>query len=230
MSIIPIPGFSEPFSALSHLVAAGVFLLFGCRLVKYTKHMPVRVITVSIYVFSVVFLLSMSGVFHLLEPGSPERAVLQRLDHAGIFVLIAGTFTPIHAILFSGFWSWGFLLFIWAIAITGLTLKTIFFNELAEWIGLMIYIGLGWLGIISGFLTHRLHGFKVIKPLLYGAFAYTIGAVMEFIRFPIIFDGVIGPHECFHIAVIAGIAWHWQFIRNFLKQPHRSDAAIQETV
>ena len=84
----------------------------------------------------------------------------------------------------------------------------------------MIYIGLGWMGIVSGYLTHRLHGFRVIKPLVFGAFAYTIGAVMEFMRMPVLLEGVIGPHECFHIAVIAGIAWHWQFIRNFLKQPH----------
>ncbi len=220
MNVIPVTGFSEPFSSISHLFAALVFLFFGSRLLRRAAGNKERIITVGVYVFSVVFLLSMSGVFHLLEPGSDGRAVLQRLDHAGIFILIAGTFTPIHVILFHGFWSWGFLLLIWGIAISGLTLKTIFFTELAEWVGLTIYIGLGWMGIVSGYLTHRLHGFHVIKPLVYGAFAYTIGAIMEFMRVPVLIEGVIGPHECFHIAVIAGIAWHWQFIRNFLKQPH----------
>lgn len=216
MNTIPVPGFSEPFSAISHLLAASVFFYFGLRLLRRAYGNRERVVTVSIYVFSVIFLLSMSGVFHLLEPGTSGREVLQRLDHAGIFILIAGTFTPIHIILFHGFWSWGFLLLIWLLAIVGLTLKTVYFHEMAEWIGLSIYIGLGWMGIVSGYLTHRLHGFSVIKPLLYGAIAYTLGAIMEFMRVPVIIPGVIGPHECFHIAVIAGIAWHWLFIRNFL--------------
>lgn len=220
MNPIPVPGFSDPFSAISHLVAALIFFGSGHRLILLARGSRERIITVGIYVFSVVFLLSMSGVFHLLEPGSAGRAVLQRLDHAGIFILIAGTFTPIHAILFHGFWSWGFLVLIWGMAITGLTLKTIFFHDLAEWLGLMFYLGLGWMGILSGYLTHRLHGFEAIKPLIYGALAYTVGAIMEFMRMPVIIPGVIGPHELFHIAVIAGIAWHWQFIRNFLKFPY----------
>ena len=219
MNPIPIPGFSDPFSAITHLLAALVFFAFGLRLLLQARGNLVRLITVGVYVFSVVFLLSMSGVFHLLEPGSVGRAVLQRLDHAGIFILIAGTFTPVHALMFRGFWSWGFLLLIWMLAISGLTLKTIFFHDLAEWMGLLFYLGLGWLGIVSGYLTHRLHGFDVIKPLIYGALAYTVGAVMEFMRWPVLIDGVIGAHELFHIAVIAGIAWHWLFVRNILKQP-----------
>jgi len=224
---IPIPGFSDPFSAITHLVAALVFFVFGIRLLLQARGSTVRVITVGIYVFSVVFLLSMSGVYHLLDYEGDGRAVLQRLDHAGIFVLIAGTFTPVHANLFRGFWSWGFLLLIWALAITGLTLTTIFFNDMAEWLSLMFYLGLGWLGIISGYLTHRLHGFDVVKPLIYGALAYTVGAIMEFMRWPVIIEGVIGPHELFHIAVIAGIAWHWLFISNLLQQSEQERKAAE---
>jgi channel protein (hemolysin III family) len=223
---IPIPGFSDPFSAITHLVAALVFFAFAFRLLLQARGSAVRVITISVYVFSVVFLLSMSGVFHLLDHGGAGRDVLQRLDHAGIFVLIAGTFTPVHGILFRGFWSWGFLLLIWVLAITGLTLTTIFFNDMAEWLGLVFYLGLGWLGIVSGYLTHRLHGFEVIKPLIYGALAYTVGAIMEFMRWPVIIEGVIGPHELFHIAVIAGVTWHWLFIRNLLKQPEQERKVI----
>jgi channel protein (hemolysin III family) len=215
---ISIPGFSDPFSAISHLAAALVFFALGIRLLLQARGSTARVIAIGFYVFSVVFCLSMSGVYHLLDHHGAGRVVLQRLDHAGIFILIAGTFTPVHAILFRGFWSWGFLFLIWALAITGLTLTTIFFNDMAEWLGLMFYLGLGWLGIISGYLTHRLHGFEVIKPLIYGALAYTVGAIMEFMRWPVIIDGVIGPHELFHIAVITGVAWHWLFIRNLLKQ------------
>jgi len=224
MDIIPIPGFSDPFSSISHLLAAFVFLVYGVQLIALAGGHRVRVAAVSVFVFSVVFLLSMSGIFHLLEHQSDGRAILQRLDHAGIFALIAGTFTPVHTVLFKGFWRWGFLLLIWALAITGITLKSIFFNEFAEWLGLMFYLGLGWLGILSAYLTHRLHGFTVIKPLIYGALAYTAGATLEFLRLPIVIMGVIGPHELFHIAVIAGIVWHWQFVKSLLRMNYkRSD-------
>jgi len=217
MNTISIPGFSDPFSSISHLVGVLVFLVYGIKLIKLCQQHRSLVAAIGVYVFSIIFLLSMSGVFHLLDHDSDGRAVLQHLDHAGIFGLIAGTFTPIHCILFKGFWRWGFLFLIWTLAIAGITFKSIFFNELAEWVGLMFYLGLGWLGILSAYLTHRLHGFKIIKPLLYGAVAYTVGASLEFLRLPIVIPGVIGPHELFHIAVLAGIAWHWRFVRDLLK-------------
>lgn len=216
MNAISIPGFSEPFSSLSHLLGAFVFFIYGIKLIYMARSHFGWAVAVGVFVLSGVFLLSMSGVFHLLELEGLSRMVLQRLDHAGIFALIAGTFTPVHTILFTGFWRWGFLLIVWSIAIAGITLKSIFFNDLAEWVGLAAYLGLGWLGILSALLTHRLHGFLIIKPLLYGALAYTLGASLEFLRYPVIISGVLGPHELFHIAVLAGLAWHWVFIRNLL--------------
>lgn len=217
MNTTSIPGFSDPFSSISHLLGALVCLVYGYKLVRLADGRRERVIAVRVFVYSAVFLLTMSGVFHLLEHDTPGRAVLQRLDHAGIFALIAGTFTPVHTILFKGFWRWGFLLLIWTLAILGITLKSIFFNDMAEWLGLVFYLGLGWLAIASAYLTHRLHGFNTIKPLLYGGLAYTVGAGLEFTQYPIIIAGVIGPHELFHIAVLAGIAWHWNFISTLLK-------------
>ena len=216
MDTISIPGFNDPFSSLSHLIAALVFMIYGVKLIYQARSNPGWAVAVTVFVVSGVFLLSMSGVFHLLEQQNAGRDLLQRLDHAGIFALIAGTFTPVHTILFTGFWRWGFLILIWSLAIAGIVLKSIYFNDLAEWIGLVAYLGLGWLGILSAYLTHRLHGFTIIKPLIYGALAYTIGAGMEFLRLPVVIAGVIGAHELFHIAVLAGLAWHWQFIRNLL--------------
>jgi len=225
MNNISIPGFAEPFGSISHLLAAFVFLIYGVKLLELARGHRGWVFAVGVFIFSVVFLLSMSGVFHMLEYGSSGRAVLQRLDHAGIFVLIAGTFTPAHSILFTGFWRWGILLFIWTLAILGIILKSVFFNELAEWIGLVLYLGLGWVGLVTAYLTYRLYGFAVLRPLIYGALAYTVGALLEFTRWPVVIPGLIGPHELFHIAVIAGIAWHWQFIQNMLKlkQSHAQD-------
>lgn len=217
MTITPIPGFADPFSSMTHLLAAFVFLLFGIRLIMQSRQAGHWLLANSVYVFTVVFLLSMSGVYHLLDHDTSGRMVLQRLDHAGIFALIAGTFTPVHVILFKGFWRWGFLILIWTLAITGITLKSIFFNDLQYGLGLIFYLTMGWMGVFSGYLTHRLHGFAVVKPLLYGAIAYTIGGALEFLQLPILIPGVLGAHEIFHIAVLFGIAWHWQFVRSLMR-------------
>ncbi|MBI3562359.1 MAG: hemolysin III family protein [Gammaproteobacteria bacterium] len=219
--IIPIPGFSEPFSSLSHLVGAGVFCALGIWLIIRGRGHAGRVLALVIFSVSVVFLLAMSGVFHLLQPGGAARNVLQRLDHAGIFFLIAGTFTPIHGILFQRGWRWGILVLVWTIAITGITLKTIFFHDIAEWLGLGLYLGLGWLGAVTGILLYRRHSFGCIKPLLYGALAYTAGAIMEFIQMPTLVRGVIGPHEVFHIAVLVGISFHFALVVRITQRDRR---------
>ena len=91
-----------------------------------------------VFAFSCVLLLSISGVYHLLSPGGSGRYVLHRLDHAAIFILIAGSFTPVHAILFRGPWRWGMLAGVWTMAITGLTLKTVYFTSIPEWFGLLL--------------------------------------------------------------------------------------------
>jgi channel protein (hemolysin III family) len=218
-SIIPISGFSEPFSSITHLFSAGIFLLLGIWLIQRGRDSLTKVASLGIFAFSSVFLLTMSGVFHLLEPQGSARDVLQRLDHAGIFFLIAGTFTAVHSILFRGIWRWGMLLMIWAIAITSITLKTIYFHDLSEWLGLSLYLGMGWLGAITGVLLFRRFGFAFIKPLVYGALAYTAGAVMEFIRMPVLIPGVIGPHELFHIAVLMGLGCHFAFVLSFSRFP-----------
>jgi channel protein (hemolysin III family) len=136
---------------------------------------------------------------------------LQRLDHGAIFVLIAGTFTPLHGILFRGAWRWGPLLFVWAAAVAGVTLKSVFFDDLAEWLGLLFYLGMGWLGVVSGAELWRRHGGRFVRPLLGGGLAYTVGGVLEFLNWPQLVPGVIGPHEMFHVLVLVGAALHWRF-------------------
>ncbi len=213
--IYPIPGFSEPVSSLSHLLGAGVYAVLSIFLLWRGRGSWSRLAFLGVFVFACVFLLSMSGVYHLLAPGGSGRAVLGRLDHAAIFVLIAGTFTPAHGILFRGWGRWGPLLLIWAMAATGITLKSIFFTRCPEWLGLLLYLSMGWLGAVSGVVIWRCYGHWLVRPLIWGALAYTAGAVLEFLRWPVLIPGVVGPHELFHVAVLLGISWHWEFVRRF---------------
>ncbi len=144
---------------------------------------------------------------------------MQRLDHAGIWTMIAGTFTPIHWILFRARWRWLFLISLWTIAITGLVLKTVYFYDIPEWLGLSFYLGLGWLGVISFIKIHQIYGKENSKFLLLGGLAYTVGALSENLRWPFLIEGVFGPHEIFHICVLLGAYFHWKFIFEWSDYP-----------
>jgi hypothetical protein len=92
----PLPGFSDPVSSWTHLAGAGAFACLAPSLLRRGRGDGARLAFLGVFTFSTVFLLSMSGVYHLLSPGGAGRAVLRRLDHGAIFMLIAGTFTPLH--------------------------------------------------------------------------------------------------------------------------------------
>lgn len=207
----PLPGFADPVSSWLHLLGAGVALVLTFFLVAGGRGGWAK-ISLAIFGFSVVFLLSMSGTFHLLPRDTAGRDVLMRLDHAGIFFLIAGTFTPIHLILFTGWKRWLPLTLVWVCAITGITLKTIFFTDIPEGLGISFYLGLGWVGAISCWLLYHDYGASALELPVTGGLAYTIGAVLEFLRWPVVFPGIIGPHELFHVAVLIGVAAFWKFI------------------
>jgi channel protein (hemolysin III family) len=211
--MLAIPGFSEPVSSLTHLAGAVVFAILSASLIARGRGDARRVISLAVFAFSCVLLLSFSGVYHLLTPGTAARGVLMRLDHAAIFVLIAGSFTPVHVIRLRGLWHWHLLAWIWLAAIAGLVLKTVYFEATPQWLGLLMYLGLGWLGVISTVALARRSGVRFVLPLVWGALAYTIGAVAEFLEWPVLVPGIVGPHEVFHLAVLAGISFHWAFIR-----------------
>ena len=140
---------------------------------------------------------------------------MERLDHSAIFVLIAGTFTPAHGLLFRGVWRWEFLLLIWSAAIAGITLKAVYFTSFPEWLGLSIYLSLGWLGILSALKLWRRFGFAFVRPLILGGIAYSIGAVMEYMQWFVLIPHVVEYHEVFHIMVLVGAGFHFRFVRQF---------------
>jgi channel protein (hemolysin III family) len=215
LTILPIPGFAEPVSSFTHLGGAAVFLILAIPLLYRGRGHLGRVLSLGVFAFTCVFLLSMSGVYHLLPHGSGGRAVLQRLDHSGIFALIAGTFTPVHAILFKGLMRWIPLFLIWAAAATGITLKTIFFTGIPNWLGLTLYLSMGWVGAAAGLIILFQFGWTFFKPLIIGAMAYTIGAAFEFLNWPVVIPGVIESHELLHVCVLVGVAYHWRFVSQF---------------
>ena len=130
--VISIPGFADPFSSLSHLFGAMVFAALGVILCVRGRGDGLRMVGLIAFSLGAVLLLATSGVYHLFQPTGYAHRVLQRIDHAAIFLLIAASFTPVHILLFRGWGRWGVLLLIWAIAILGITLKSIYFEHRAQ--------------------------------------------------------------------------------------------------
>ena len=223
MNIIAIPGFSEPFSSATHLLAAFAALVGLFYLWHKGRGNALRITSLVGFSLTLMFLFSMSGVYHLLDPAFLPREVLQRLDHAAIWTLIAGTFTPIHIILFRGKWRWAVLGIVWTIAITSLVLEVIFFEDIPEWASLAGYLGLGWIGVFTTRQFIKMYDDPSIHLLWLGGLAYSTGAILEFLRWPVFFPGVVEAHEVFHIFVILGAFFHWLFVFRWAHYPTKDN-------
>jgi channel protein (hemolysin III family) len=223
----PLPGFADPVSSWTHLLGAAAFVIVTLRMLRRRGGDTARVVALLVLGGSSVFLLSMSGVYHLLEVDGPARGVLRQLDHSGIFVLIAGTLTAVHMILFSGPWRWGMIAVAWSFCAVGVVLKAVFFDTTPEALGLAIYLAMGNLGLITTLRLWWLHGPAFIALLLAGGLTYTVGAVLDFLRVPVLVPGVIGPHELFHVAVLVALALHWRFLHVVLVDEERRAGAAE---
>lgn len=221
MKTHPLIGFENPISSWTHLLGAlGVSVLLMLLFLKggTGRRYPAPIL---IYGISCIFLLSMSGVYHLLPLGTSARYVLRILDHAGIFLLIAGTLIAVHLVLFSGLMKWGVITVASTIAALGITFGSIYFDRLPTYMTHSVYLAFGWLGMVSIIGIWRLKGTLSIRYLALGGIAYTIGAVLDWMEYPVLFPGYFGAHEVFHIAVILGVLFHWMFLLQAIKSAER---------
>lgn len=209
---------AEPFNCGTHLLGAVIWLAFGIAItVRRLRHGQGLRVSPLIFLISAVLLLSVSGIYHLLPFGSRVRHLFQVLDHAAIFALIAGSFTAVHDLAFTGVARWGAIAAAWLIASVCIIFTIIWFGSIPEFVSLSAYLAFGWLGVLSACaLIYRRSSAQRLAPLFYGGVAYTVGAVCEFFQWSV--AGIISPHEMFHVAVLAGIAFHWRFISTALKE------------
>ncbi len=207
-------GLNDPVASLSHLVAAVGALTGAYFMYRKGRGDALRSSSLLIFSASLLFLFSMSGVYHGLPPG-PWRMIFRRLDYAGIWIVIAGSSTPVHVLLFTGRWRWGLISLFWGAAMTSLVLIDVYFTRLPYWSIVLAYVGVSSLGIISyAHITAR-YGWKESSLLFLGGIAYITGALIDYLNGPVIFRGVLGAHELFHFLVIIGAALHWSFIYNW---------------
>lgn len=214
--VYTIPGFCQPVSSLTHLVAAAGACVAAVPLIRSGRGSLARMIALGVYALCVVALLAISGIYHSLDRGGSARAFMQHVDYFAIWLLIAGTFTAVHGVMCSGFWRRGVLTFIWVYAAAGTVLQIVWFKFFSGVPGLLLYLVLGWAGLGSIIKVGRQIGFRAVRPLWYAGILFSTGAILEALHQPVLIRNWVGPHEIFHLTVVAGVVIHWRFIRNLV--------------
>ena len=198
----------EPFNGLSHLAAAGLALPGAAWLAYLSRDTGVRLASLLIYGLSLVLMLSASAAYHLIDARPRVSQFLRKLDHTAIYLLIAGTYTPICLRFLTGFWQWGLLAIIWTLAMTGIGVKLLVLNA-PRWVTAGVYLAMGWLAIAGAreIFLHVPAG--ALAWLLAGGLAFTVGAVVYITKRPDFVPGVFGFHEIWHVFVILGCLCHY---------------------
>ena len=218
IAVYPLPGCREPLSSLSHMLGAFVFAAMAILLIRRGRGDWVRTSSLVVMAVSSVLLLILSSAYHLSWPG-PAREFLLRADVAGVFLLIAGSMTPVHAILFSGRSRWLVLVLIWTMAIAGIFLRMIYHDLVTDAVGVSIFLICGWGSLATAIVLWRRFGWAFIKPAVLAGASYTFGAIVLLFHGPTIVSGIMGPHELWHFAVLSGLAMHWRFVFQFASGP-----------
>lgn len=188
-----------------HAVAAVASVVLTLALCLLTYHNTPRLISMLIFGLSMVELYTVSATYHIGTGHWSSNAArrLRSLDHANIFVLIAGTYTPLCLALLTGWLQPGILVLIWALALTGVGLASLSLRA-PRWVTAGLYVGMGWVALLAlpAFLERL--PWPAVGLLLLGGVLYSVGALIYTLKWPNPFPRVLGFHEVFHLFVIAG--------------------------
>lgn len=168
-----------------------------------------------VFGLSLLLLYGASTIYHTLVLPPEKTKVLRRIDHMMIFVLIAGTYTPICLVSLHGVWGWTLLALIWGFALFGIGMK-IFWMNAPRWLSTLIYVVMGWLAVIAFVPLERAVSWGGIGMLLAGGLAYTVGAVIYALKKPNISWKYFGFHEIFHVFVLLGSSFHIAFMFQYV--------------
>jgi hemolysin III len=203
----------EPVSGLTHL--AGVLLALIGLIVLLTRAAGRvdQLVAFGVFGLSLIALYSASALYHLLPVSPAATARLRRLDHMTIFILIAGTYTPVCVLALEGGWRAGLLGLIWTLALGGVALKLLWM-EAPRWLSVGVYLAMGWLAVIAASAIFQAIPYGGIAWILGGGLVYSAGALIYALKRPNLVPGVFGFHELWHLFVLAGSACHfWAMLR-----------------
>ncbi len=210
MDVLPVAPVKPRLRGVFHEYAFFVSVACGVALVLAASDAKSRV-AAAIYAFAVSGLLGTSALYHRVTWRPQVRRWMRRLDHSMIFVLIAGTYTPVALLALKGTLSQAILIVVWAGALGGVIFKLVWIDA-PKWVFALVYIALGWVSAaIFGELPAAI-GWLGVAGLAVGGLLYTIGAVVYASERPNPFPKIFGYHEVFHVLVIVAAALHYAVI------------------
>lgn len=203
-------------SCISHFIGAIasvvglVFLVIWACLYGDTWN----IVSFSIYGASLILLYSASTVYHWVK-GEKVSATFRIVDHIMIYVLIAGTYTPIALGPLRGPWGWSIFGIVWGLTLLGIFFK-LFWMTAPRWLSTSIYLGMGWVVVIAAIPMIKTFTMEALFWLILGGLFYTIGAVLYGLKWPKFKNKYFGFHELFHIFILLGSLSHYWFIINYV--------------
>lgn len=204
------PLLREPVNALTHLLGAvlaavGLVVLLANGVANGSAR---QITAFAVFGASLVLMYSTSAIYHALNLSERGLTILRRLDHMMIYVLIAGTYTPVCLVLLRGRLGIGLLTAVWAIAAIGIVQKLVWMRA-PRWFSTALYLGMGWIAVLVArpLLGAAPPGFLIW--LVAGGVLYSVGAVVYATEWPKAVPGVFGFHEIWHMFVLGGGFSHY---------------------
>ena len=202
----------DPGSALTHFIAMILAIVAAIPLIRKAAYASGRfaAIAVAVFIVSMILLYAASTIYHTLDISEHVNKILKKIDHMMIFVLIAGTYTPVCLIVLGNPVGYRLLALVWAIAVAGIVISALWIN-CPKWFSSMIYIAMGWvcLTAIKTIVASLTPG--AFYWLLAGGIIYTIGGIIYALKLPLFNDRFkhFGSHEIFHLFVMGGSFCHY---------------------
>lgn len=209
----------DPGSSITHFIGMLMAVFAAVPLLIKAAQNPdsIHLISLGIFIASMILLYGASATYHALNLSERTNRILRKIDHMMIFVLIAGTYTPICTIVLGGAIGYGLLTLVWGIAIIGILVKA-FWITCPKWFSSALYIAMGWVCVLA--FTQILNSLSTagFMWLLIGGIIYTVGGIIYALKLPI-FNSKhknFGSHEIFHLFVMAGSICHFIMMYCFI--------------
>jgi hemolysin III len=201
----------EPVSTWSHF--AGLLLALPGTVLLWRRGVgdPAKRLSLLVYGLALAFCYSASTLFHGVRLPAARIAAFARLDGVGIFTLIAGSYTPMAWCLMRGRWRWWTLAIVWGVAAAATAVIATGRHFSLAW-STGLYLGMGWGALVCYVEIARVVSHRALLPIVVGGLSYSVGAVFNLLRWPVLLPGIFGAHELFHLFVLGGSLAHYRFI------------------
>ena len=209
----------DPGSAITHFIGMLMAIFAAIPLLLKAAREPskIYIIAIAVYAASLILLYAASTTYHTFDKSRKVNTILKKIDHMMIFILIAGTYTPVCLIVLGNKSGYRMLSLVWGIAIVGIIINALWIN-CPKWFSSVIYIAMGWVCIMAIRQIVAALTPAAFAWLLAGGIIYTIGGVIYALKLPI-FNSKhknFGSHEIFHLFVMGGSFCHYMMMYGYV--------------